>query len=33
MRVVWTEQALRRLSEIEDYISRDDPDAALHFFG
>ncbi len=28
MKVVWTEQASRRLSEIEEFISRDRPDAA-----
>ncbi len=28
MKVVWTEQAWRRLSEIEEFIARDRPDAA-----
>lgn len=28
MKVVWTDQALTRLVEIEDYIARDDPVAA-----
>lgn len=28
MKVVWTEQASRRVSEIEEFISRDRPDAA-----
>jgi len=28
VKVVWTEQASRRLSEIEEFISRDRPDAA-----
>jgi plasmid stabilization system protein ParE len=28
MRVLWTEQALRRLVEIEDFVSADDPGAA-----
>lgn len=31
MRVVWTEQALERLLEIEDFISRNSPDAAVRF--
>ncbi len=31
MKVVWTEQAFRRLTEIEDYIGRDDPAAAERY--
>ena len=31
MRVVWTEQSLRCLSEIESYIAEDDPVAAALF--
>ena len=31
MRVVWTEQALQGLTEIEGYIARDDPAAAVVF--
>ena len=33
MRVAWTEQAFRRLAEIEDYIADDDPEAALAWTG
>ena len=29
MRVVWTEQAFLRLAEIEEYVARDNPRAAL----
>jgi len=29
MRVVWTEQALQGLTDIEEYIARDDPAAAV----
>jgi plasmid stabilization system protein ParE len=29
MRVVWTEQALQRLIEIEDFVAADDPVAAV----
>jgi toxin ParE1/3/4 len=29
MRVVWTEQAFLRLAEIEDFVSRDNPQAAV----
>jgi toxin ParE1/3/4 len=31
MKVVWTEQALQGLTEIEEYIARDDPAAAVVF--
>ncbi len=31
MKVVWTEQALYRLQEIEDYISRDSPHTAVRW--
>lgn len=31
MKVVWTEQALERLQEIEDYISRNSPETAVRF--
>jgi addiction module RelE/StbE family toxin len=31
VKVVWTEQALERLQEIEDFISRDSPEAAVRF--
>lgn len=31
MKVVWTEQALERLQEIEDFISQDSPDRAARF--
>jgi toxin ParE1/3/4 len=31
MKVLWTEQALLRLSEIEEYIARDAPDRAIAF--
>ncbi len=31
MKVVWTEQALERLQEIEDFISQDSPQTALRF--
>jgi len=31
MRVVWTEQALQGLTDIEDYIARDDPATAVVF--
>lgn len=31
MKVVWTEQSLERLQEIEDYISRGSPDTAIRF--
>lgn len=31
MRVVWTEQALERLQEIEDFISQDSPERADRF--
>ena len=31
MKVVWTEQALQGLSEIEDYIARDAPATAVVF--
>ena len=29
MRLVWTEQALTRLIEIQDFVSADDPEAAV----
>lgn len=29
MRVVWTEQAFLRLAEIEDFVARDNPSAAV----
>ena len=31
MKLFWTEEAFKRLSEIEDYISRDNPNAAVEF--
>jgi len=31
VKVVWTEQALERLQEIEDFISSDSPDRAARF--
>ena len=31
MRVAWTEQALQGLTDIEEYIARDDPASALVF--
>jgi len=31
MKVIWTEQAFQRLSAIEDYIARDNPEAAQRF--
>jgi addiction module RelE/StbE family toxin len=31
MKVFWTKSALRRLQEIEEYISRDNPTAAISF--
>ncbi len=31
MKIVWTEQALQCLVEIEEYIARDDPAAAVVF--
>jgi len=31
MKVVWTEQALQGLTDIEDYIARDDPATAIVF--
>ncbi len=31
MKLFWTKEALLRLQEIEEYISREDPDAAAEF--
>jgi len=31
MKIFWTKEALFRLQEIEDYISRDNPEAAAEF--
>ncbi len=31
MKVVWSKEALRRLIEIEEYISLDNPERAVHF--
>ena len=31
LKVVWTEQALERLQEIEDYISHNSPETAMRF--
>ena len=30
MRIIWTEQAFLRLAEIEEFIARDDPRAAVN---
>ena len=31
MKLFWTQEALRRLEEIEEYIAMDNPDAAVNF--
>jgi toxin ParE1/3/4 len=31
MDIIWTQEALDRLIEIEDYISKDSPDRAVRF--
>ena len=31
MKLVWTKEALHRLLEIEEYVSRDNPEAAISF--
>jgi len=31
MKIIWTQEALEQLSEIEDYISHDSPERALKF--
>jgi len=31
MKVLWTKESLFKLQEIEDYIAKDDPTAAIHF--
>ncbi len=31
MQIIWTREALDRLTDIEDYISKDSPDRAINF--
>ncbi|TFG90230.1 MAG: type II toxin-antitoxin system RelE/ParE family toxin [Syntrophobacterales bacterium] len=31
MKIIWTQEALERLTEIEDYISKDNPERAARF--
>jgi plasmid stabilization system protein ParE len=31
MKILWTKESLPRLQEIEDYISRNNPDIAIEF--
>ena len=31
MKVIWTKESFKRLTEIEDYIAKDNPDRAIRF--